>query len=129
MHYNRQHRQSFMCFSLIWLSRRLSMYPIFSLLAVVTTESDTMPGQIPDPSVTAGSLPSLGPLAGISATTLTDKLRYGDLQEFGTMLSPLHILGSLGKRSLVIKTEVRSTLCKRNLCFYSDYTRFVRSCK
>ncbi|XP_034531494.1 jun dimerization protein 2 isoform X1 [Notolabrus celidotus] len=72
---------------------------------VVTTKSDTMPGQIPDPSVTAGSLPSLGPLAGISATTLTDKLKFSDFQEFGTMLSPLHFLDSLGKRPLVIKTE------------------------
>ena len=84
--------------------------PSLCLPAVVTTESDTMPGQIPEPSVTAGSLPSLGPLAGISATTLTDKLKFGDLQELGTMLSPLHFLDSLGKRSLVIKTEVRSTL-------------------
>lgn len=74
--------------------------------AVVTTESDGMPGQIPEPPVTAGSLPSLGPLAGISATTLTDKLKYGDLQEFGTMLSPLHFLDSLGKKSLHIKAEV-----------------------
>ncbi|XP_029688244.1 jun dimerization protein 2 isoform X2 [Takifugu rubripes] len=64
-----------------------------------------MPGQIPEPSVTAGSLPSLGPLAGISATTLTDKLKYGDLHEFGAMLSPLHFLDSLGKRSLMIKAE------------------------
>lgn len=69
-----------------------------------------MPGQIPDPSVTAGSLPSLGPLAGISATTLTDKLKFGDFQEFGTMLSPLHFLDSLGKRPLVIKTEVKETM-------------------
>ncbi|KAM9842734.1 jun dimerization protein 2-like [Aulostomus maculatus] len=74
-------------------------------LAVVTAESDIMPGQIPDPSVTAGSLPSLGPLAGLSATTLTDKLKYGDLQEFGAMLSPLHFLDSLGKSPLAIKTE------------------------
>ncbi|KAF0044438.1 hypothetical protein F2P81_003596 [Scophthalmus maximus] len=64
-----------------------------------------MPGQIPDPSVTAGSLPSLGPLAGISATTLTDEFKFGELREFGTMLSPLHFLDSLGKRPLVIKTE------------------------
>ncbi|XP_039992694.1 jun dimerization protein 2 isoform X1 [Xiphias gladius] len=100
-------KQNFRCFSLIWFSCSLSLSPISSLclLAVVTTESDTMPGQIPDPSVTAGSLPSLGPLAGISATTLTDKLKFGDLQEFGTMLSPLHFLDSLGKRPLVIKTE------------------------
>lgn len=73
---------------------------------MVTTKSEAMPGQIPEPSVTAGSLPSLGPLAGISATTLTDKLKYGDLHEFGVMLSPLHFLDSLGKRSLMIKAEV-----------------------
>ncbi|TNM95497.1 hypothetical protein fugu_016580 [Takifugu bimaculatus] len=73
--------------------------------AVVTTKSEAMPGQIPEPSVTAGSLPSLGPLAGIPATTLTDKLKYGDLHEFGAMLSPLHFLDSLGKRSLMIKAE------------------------
>ncbi|XP_049597422.1 jun dimerization protein 2 isoform X2 [Syngnathus scovelli] len=52
-------------------------------------------GRIPDPSVTAGSLPSLGPLAGIAA----------ELHEFKTMLSPLHFIGSFGKRPLVIKTE------------------------
>lgn len=70
-----------------------------------------MPGQIPEPSVTAGSLPSLGPLAGISATTLTDKLKYGDLQDFGPMLSPLHFLDRLGKRSLLIKAEVHVHIC------------------
>lgn len=78
---------------------------------MVTTESDAMPGQIPEPSVTTGSLPSLGPLAGISATTLTDKLKYGDLQDFGSMLSPLHFLDSLGKRSLMIKAEVCVHIC------------------
>lgn len=80
------------------------------LAAVVAAESDAMPGQIPTPSVTAGSLPSLGLLAGISATTLTDKLKFSDFQEFGTMLSPLHFLNSLGKRPLVIKTEVRTLM-------------------
>ncbi|XP_037342797.2 jun dimerization protein 2-like isoform X1 [Pungitius pungitius] len=73
--------------------------------AAVAAESDAMPGRIPDPSVTAGSLPSLGPLAGISATTLTDKLKFGDFHEFGAMLSPLHFLDGLGRRPLVIKTE------------------------
>lgn len=66
-----------------------------------------MPGQIPDPSVTAGSLPSLGPLAGISATTLTDQLKYADLCSLGAMLSPLHLLGKLSKHHLPIKAEVR----------------------
>lgn len=79
--------------------------------AVVTTESDTMPGQIPEPSVTAGSVPSLGPLAGISATTLTDKLKYSELQDFGPMLSPLQFLDSLGKRSFMIKAEVCFHIC------------------
>lgn len=77
---------------------------------MVAAESDAMPGQIPKPSVTAGSLPSLGLLAGISATTLTDKLRFSDFQEFGAMLSPLHFLNSLGKRPLMIKTEVRKLM-------------------
>lgn len=84
----------------------------FSLppIAVVKAEPDAMPGQIPDPSVTAGSLPSLGPLAGISATTLTDKLRFGDLHDIGTMLSPLLFLDTQGKRPVVIKTEVYRTI-------------------
>lgn len=68
-----------------------------------------MPGQIPDPSLAAGSLPGLGPLAGISATTLTDQLKLADFRQLGTMLSPLHFLGRLGKRPLAIKTEVGRT--------------------
>uniref|UniRef100_G3NXM4 Jun dimerization protein 2 n=1 Tax=Gasterosteus aculeatus TaxID=69293 RepID=G3NXM4_GASAC len=73
--------------------------------AAVAAESDAMPGRIPDPSVTAGSLPSLGALAEISAAALADKLKFGDLHEFGAMLSPLHFLDGTGKRALVIKTE------------------------
>ncbi|XP_036405421.1 jun dimerization protein 2-like [Megalops cyprinoides] len=64
-----------------------------------------MPGQLPDPSLTAGSLPSLGPLAGISATTLTDQLKLADLRALGGVLSPLHFLGRLGKRPGSIKEE------------------------
>ncbi|KAG7466416.1 jun dimerization protein 2-like [Megalops cyprinoides] len=74
--------------------------------AVVAGGSDMMPGQIPDPSLTAGSLPSLGPLAGISATTLTDQLKFADLRNLGAMLSPLHLLGRLGKRPAPIKAEM-----------------------
>lgn len=73
--------------------------------------------------MTAGSLPSLGPLAGISATTLTDKLKYGDLHEFGAMLSPLHFLDSLGKRSLMIKAEVRFPVSVVAVCLYLLKTR------
>ncbi len=80
--------------------------PLLFSAAVVTGLCDVMPGQIPDPSVTAGSLPSLGPLAGISATTLTEHLKYADLCNLGAMLSPLHLLGKLGKRTLPIKAEV-----------------------
>lgn len=64
-----------------------------------------MPGPIPDPSVAAGSLPSLGLLAGISATTLTDQLKYADLCSLGAMLSPLHLLGKRAKRILPMKAE------------------------
>lgn len=100
------------------LSDALCRFTPLVCVAVVTTESDTMPGQIPDPSVTAGSLPSLGPLAGISATTLTDKLKFSDLQEYGTMLSPLHFLNSLGKRPLAIKTEVQHTYSVTDGCLW-----------
>lgn len=73
---------------------------------MVEAGSEMMPGQIPDPPLAAGSLPGLGPLAGISATTLTDQLKLADFRQLGTMLSPLHFLGRLGKRPLAIKTEV-----------------------
>nr|XP_057947144.1 jun dimerization protein 2-like [Doryrhamphus excisus] len=73
--------------------------------AVVPVDCVAMPGRIPDPSVTAGSLPSLGPLAGISATTLTDTLKFGDFQEFDNTLSPLHFTGCTGNGPLVIKRE------------------------
>ncbi|XP_023684305.1 jun dimerization protein 2 [Paramormyrops kingsleyae] len=68
--------------------------------------SDMMPGQIPDPSLPAGTLPSLGSLAGIPATTLTDQLKFADLRSLGAMLSPLHFLGRLGKRPAPIKAEM-----------------------
>lgn len=65
-----------------------------------------MPGQIPEPSLAPGSLPSLGPLASITATTLTDQLKlHTDFRQLGAMLSPLHFLDRLGKRPLAIKTE------------------------
>uniref|UniRef100_A0A4W5KY85 BZIP domain-containing protein n=1 Tax=Hucho hucho TaxID=62062 RepID=A0A4W5KY85_9TELE len=66
------------------------------------------PSGILDPSLRAGSLPSLGPLAGISATTLTDQLKLAqDFRNLGAMLSPLHFLGRLGKRPLTaIKGEM-----------------------
>ncbi|XP_055042918.1 jun dimerization protein 2 [Misgurnus anguillicaudatus] len=64
-----------------------------------------MPGQIPDPMVTAGSLPSVGPLAGIPATTLTDQLKLAEFYSLGAVLSPL-ILNRHGKRPLsIIKSE------------------------
>lgn len=72
-----------------------------------------MPGQIPDPSLAAGSLPCLGPPARISATTLTDRLKLADFHRLGAMFSPLHFLGRLGKRPLSIKTEVRGKRKKR----------------
>ncbi|KAM6954628.1 jun dimerization protein 2-like [Aplochiton taeniatus] len=78
----------------------------YSVLTAVVAGADMMPGQIPDPSLTTGSLPSLGPLAGISATTLTDQLKLADFHSLGAMISPLHFLGRLGKRPLAIKTEM-----------------------
>lgn len=67
-----------------------------------------MPGQIPDPSLTAGALPGLGPLTGLPGTTLTaEELKYADLRNIGAMISPLHFLeGKLGKRPQLVKSEV-----------------------
>lgn len=85
----------------------LTLFLCLVHVAVAVAGPDMMPGQIPDPSLTAGSLPSLGPLAGISATTLTDQLKFSELCSLGAMLSPLHFLARHGKRSLVLKDEVR----------------------
>ncbi|KAM8833959.1 jun dimerization protein 2-like [Synchiropus picturatus] len=65
--------------------------------------ADTMPGRIPDPSVTAGSLPSLGAFSSISPSLLTTKLKCEELQEYRALLPPLHLLHSFGKT--LIKTE------------------------
>lgn len=97
---------------------------LFCCAGVVTGVCDMMPGQIPDPSVTAGSLASLGPLAGISATTLTDQLKYADLCNLGAMLSPFHLLGKL-KRPLPIKVEVRHHFCRLCYCPEVVYSIFT----
>ncbi|XP_072298178.1 jun dimerization protein 2-like isoform X2 [Eucyclogobius newberryi] len=74
-------------------------------LQVVVSGLDMMPGQIPDPALAAGSFSRLG-LAGISATTLSNQLKLADFHQLGSMLGPLHFLGRLGKRPLLIKTEM-----------------------
>lgn len=67
-----------------------------------------MPGQIPDPSLTAGALPGLGPLTGLPGTALTaEELKYADIRNIGAMISPLHFLEvKLGKRPQPVKSEV-----------------------
>lgn len=67
-----------------------------------------MPGQIPDPSVTAGSLPGLGPLTGLPGSALTaEELKYADIRNIGAMIAPLHFLEvKLGKRPQPVKSEV-----------------------
>ncbi|XP_060037250.1 jun dimerization protein 2 isoform X2 [Erinaceus europaeus] len=64
-----------------------------------------MPGQIPDPSVTAGSLPGLGALAGIPSSALTaEELKYADIR---AVIAPLHFLEvKLGKRPTPVKSEL-----------------------
>ncbi|KAK2104483.1 hypothetical protein P7K49_018339 [Saguinus oedipus] len=66
-----------------------------------------MPGQIPDPSVTAGSLPGLGPLTGLPSSALTaEELKYADIRNLGAMIAPLHFLEvKLGKRPQPVKSE------------------------
>lgn len=79
-----------------------------------------MPGQIPDPSVTAGALPGLGPLTGLPGTTLTaEELKYADIRNIGAMISPLHFLEvKLGKRPQPVKSEVSSKYLLRCDCLY-----------
>ncbi|XP_007908744.1 jun dimerization protein 2 [Callorhinchus milii] len=66
-----------------------------------------MPGQIPEPCVTAGSLPVVGMLTGIPMDTLTaEDLTFADLRHVGGILSPLHFLGmKLGKRQHTVRSE------------------------
>lgn len=67
-----------------------------------------MPGQIPDPSLTAGALPGLGPLTGLPGTALTaEELKCADIRNIGAMISPLQFLEvKLGKRPQPVKSEV-----------------------
>ena len=80
-----------------------------------------MPGQIPDPSLTAGALPGLGPLTGLPGTALTaEELKYADIRNIGAMISPLHFLEvKLGKRPQPVKSEVSPKAAIRGLmrCF------------
>lgn len=78
-----------------------------------------MPGQIPDPSVTAGSLPGLGPLTGLPSSALTtEELKYADIRNIGAMIAPLHFLEvKLGKRPQPVKSEVRPLFSRQNPCF------------
>ncbi|XP_058847808.1 jun dimerization protein 2-like isoform X1 [Acipenser ruthenus] len=77
-------------------------------LGPISAKPDMMPGQIPEPSLTAGSLPSLGPLAGIPSTTLTaEDLKYAGIRNIEAMISPLHFLGvKLSKRPSPMKGEM-----------------------
>lgn len=72
-----------------------------------------MPGQIPDPSLTAGALPGLGPLTGLPSTALTtEELKYADIRNIGAMISPLQFLEvKLGKRPQPVKSEVSLGVC------------------
>lgn len=67
-----------------------------------------MPGQIPDPSVTTGSLPGLSPLTGLPSSALTaEELKYANIRNIGAMIAPLHFLEvKLGKRPQPVKSEV-----------------------
>ncbi|OBS77481.1 hypothetical protein A6R68_16080, partial [Neotoma lepida] len=75
-----------------------------------------MPGQIPDPSVTAGSLPGLGPLTGLPSSALTtEELKYADIRNIGAMIAPLHFLEvKLGKRPQPVKSEVRPLFSRQS---------------
>ncbi|KAK1341996.1 hypothetical protein QTO34_016749, partial [Cnephaeus nilssonii] len=67
-----------------------------------------MPGQIPDPSMTVGSLPGLRPLTRLPSSALTaEELIYADIHNIGATITPLHFLEvKLGKRPQPVKSEL-----------------------
>ncbi|XP_036174092.1 jun dimerization protein 2-like [Myotis myotis] len=67
-----------------------------------------MPGQIPDPSRTAGSLPGLGPLTRLPGSALTtEELKYADSRNTGARIAPLHFLEvKPGKRPQPVRSEL-----------------------
>lgn len=83
-------------------------FSFFCFVGCGITYLAMMPGQIPDPSLTAGALPGLGPLTGLPGTTLTaEELKYADIRSIGAIISPMHFLEvKLGKRPQPVKTEV-----------------------
>lgn len=89
-----------------------------------------MPGQIPDPSLTAGALPGLGPLTGLPGTALTaEELKYADIRNIGAMISPLHFLEvKLGKRPQPVKSEVSLGGCWLQVALRGCCLRGFLSC-
>ncbi|XP_054576219.1 jun dimerization protein 2-like [Eptesicus fuscus] len=67
-----------------------------------------MPGQIPDPSMTVGSLSGFSPLTRLPSSALTvEELKYIDIHNIGAMITPLHFLEvKLGKRPQPVKSEL-----------------------
>ncbi|KAK1343100.1 LOW QUALITY PROTEIN: hypothetical protein QTO34_015873 [Cnephaeus nilssonii] len=67
-----------------------------------------MPGQIPDLSMTAGSLPGLDPLTGLPRSALTaEELKWADIHNIGAMMAPLYFLEvKLSKRPQPVKSEL-----------------------
>ncbi|XP_067894532.1 jun dimerization protein 2-like isoform X2 [Heterodontus francisci] len=68
---------------------------------------EMMPGQIPDPSLNAGSLPVIETLMGMPTDTLTtEELKFTDLRHVSGIISPLHFLGvKYSKRQQTVKSE------------------------
>ncbi|XP_021101944.1 jun dimerization protein 2 isoform X2 [Heterocephalus glaber] len=89
-----------------------------------------MPGQIPDPSVTAGSLPGLGPLTGLPSSALTaEELKYADIRNIGAMIAPLHFLEvKLGKRPQPVKSEIRVSQRSCHFWFHSKTGQGAERC-
>ncbi|KAK1327701.1 LOW QUALITY PROTEIN: hypothetical protein QTO34_012846 [Cnephaeus nilssonii] len=74
---------------------------------------------VPDPSMTAGSLPGLGPLTGLPSSALTaEELKYTDIHNTGAMIAPLHSLDvKLGKRPQPVKSELDEEEGRRKRCW------------
>nr|KAF6330227.1 hypothetical protein mMyoMyo1_012230 [Myotis myotis] len=91
-----------------WPRPRVCSLYLWLLQGWTATPPAMMPGQILDPSMTAGSLPGLGPLTRLPSSALTaEELKYADIHNIGAMIAPLHFLEvKLGKRPQSVKSEL-----------------------
>ncbi|KAL7889099.1 hypothetical protein AOLI_G00040730 [Acnodon oligacanthus] len=65
-----------------------------------------MPAQMPDPMVPAGSLPSLAPLAGFPASTLTEQLKLAEMFSLRGSATPVELIHPSKRPFSLLQSEM-----------------------